>query len=367
VERTFWFVAPVISMSVALMTFAVVPWGDHLTLPAGMLGLTEAYKIKLQVADINGGLLYVLAIGSLGVYGVMLAGWASNNKFALLGGLRASAQMVSYELSMGLSVVVMFMCFGSPRLGDIVAAQSGSILHWGVFQGGIVGPLAFILFWTSVFAETNRMPFDLPEGEAELVAGYHTEYSSLRFALFFMAEYAHMVVGSAVTASLFFGGYNFPFLNGEAIRAHSDLIVTAIGFLAVPVFLAFSVIAIGRRKRNFYQVIAKNDPRQKEPLVFAVIWAGAALVHLGLGGLGLSGIVGKSQLGPEIVAFLIQTNVLVVKTLIGCWIMIWVRWTIPRFRYDQLMNLGWRMMLPVAVGNVFLAGVWVIVKNKLFA
>ncbi len=243
VERRFWFIAPVIAMSIALMTFAVVPWGDQILLPAGLFGLEQAKAVNLMVADIDGGLLYVLAVGSVGVYGIMLAGWASNNKFSLLGGLRSSAQMVSYELSMGLAVVAMFLCYGSVQLDEIVIKQSGNILNWGVFQGGLVGLIAFVLFWTSVFAETNRTPFDLPEGEAELVAGYHVEYSSLRFALFFMAEYAHMIVGSAVTATLFFGGYNFPFITGAMIRQNVDLVLMVLGVLGAPAFFLFAAIA----------------------------------------------------------------------------------------------------------------------------
>jgi len=354
VERGFWFVAPIIAMTVALSTFVVVPWGDELRISKDLV-------VDLHVADINGGLLYVLAITSLGVYGIMLAGWSSNNKFSLLGGLRSSAQMVSYELAMGLSVVVMFLLFGSVRLTDIVEAQAGSLFNWGVFQGGVVtGMLAFILFWVAAFAETNRMPFDLPEGEAELVAGYHTEYSSLRFALFFMAEYANMVVASAVTATLFFGGYHFPFLDGEAIRAHSNTILMVVGGGGAVVLPVFAVIAWARRKRPFYLALPANDIRHREPKFWVVVWMGLAALHAGLAFLGATGFIEQGTLGPEIVAFVVHLNTLMVKVLIGCWIMIWVRWTIPRFRYDQLMNLGWKRMLPLAVVNVMLAGIWVV-------
>ena len=362
VERRFWFIAPVIAMSIALMTFAVVPWGDQILLPAGLFGLEQAKAVNLMVADIDGGLLYVLAVGSVGVYGIMLAGWASNNKFSLLGGLRSSAQMVSYELSMGLAVVAMFLCYGSVQLDEIVIKQSGNILNWGVFQGGLVGLIAFVLFWTSVFAETNRTPFDLPEGEAELVAGYHVEYSSLRFALFFMAEYAHMIVGSAVTATLFFGGYNFPFITGAMIRQNVDLVLIVLGVLGAPAFFLFAAIAWGRRQRAFYKVLKADDIRHREPIFFTVVWGALGLGHLAIAGLGAAKIVSGFALGPEIVAFLIHTNVLVAKVLIGCWIMIWARWTLPRFRYDQLMNLGWKMMLPVAVANVMFAGVMVALR-----
>lgn len=383
VEKRYWFAAPVVAMSVALTTFTVVPWGDALTLPASVTALWGGegpLSVPLQVAQINGGMLFILAIGSLGVYGVMLAGWASNNKFSLLGGLRASAQMVSYELAMGLAVVTMFMLYGTARLDEIAAQQAGPIWNWGLFGvldadgfdplllvGWIVGGMAFLLFWTSVFAETNRMPFDLPEGEAELVAGYHIEYSSLRFALFFMAEYAHMVVGSAVTATLFFGGYNIPFLDGQAIREHTDIILSVLGFGGVPASIVFAAIAWRRRNRPFYKALPADDIRHREPKFWVAVWGLSTLAALGLGVVGLTGLVGGTDLGPELVAFALQTGSLFLKVLFGTFFMIWIRWTIPRFRYDQLMDLGWRTMLPVAIGTVMLAGVWVIVREAVQA
>lgn len=357
VEKFYWALAPVIAMTIALITWIVVPFGDTLTV--------GDYVIPLQVSTIDGGLLYVLAMTSLGVYGIMLAGWASNNKFSLLGGLRASAQMVSYELAMGLSAAVVFLMAGSVSLGVIAAQQAGPIWNWNVFT--IPGLIAFVLFWVAAFAETNRTPFDLPEGEAELVGGYHTEYSSLRFALFFMAEYANMIVAASVTATLFFGGYNVPFLDGATIRAHADAILAVVGLGAVPAFLAFAVIAWKRQTRPFYQAIPKDDIRQREPKVFTAIWILLALAHGALGVLGLSQVVGATQLGPEIVAFVLQLTMLVLKVLFGCWIFIWVRWTLPRFRYDQLMNLGWKYMLPLALANVFLAALWVIASTSLKA
>jgi NADH-quinone oxidoreductase subunit H len=352
VEKGYWAAAPVISMTIALCTFAVVPFGDSL--------LGE----NLIVADIDGGLLFVLAMTGIGVYGVMLAGWASNNKFSLLGGLRASAQMVSYELAMGLSAVVVFLMAGSVSLREIVASQAGPIWNWNAFS--VPGFIAFVLFWTAAFAETNRTPFDLPEGEAELVGGYHTEYSSLRFALFFMAEYANMIVASAVTATMFFGGYNVPFLTGADIRANADTLVTLAGFGAVPAFLFFAAVAWKRRNRPFYQELPADDIRHREPKLFAAVWIGMAAAHGGLGVLGLSGAISGSEFGPDVVAFVLQLTTLAVKVLFGCWFFIWVRWTVPRFRYDQLMDLGWKRMLPLALGNVFLAAIWVYAKNVFF-
>ena len=370
VEKFYWTIAPVIAMTIALCTFSVVPFGDTL------LGY------KLQVSDMDGGLLFVLAMTSLGVYGIMLAGWASNNKFSLLGGLRSSAQMVSYELAMGLSAVVVFLQAGSVSLSDIAAMQAQPLdilgvvqipaLNWRVFSP--FGFLAFVLFFVSAFAETNRTPFDLPEGEAELVGGYHTEYSSFRFALFFMAEYANMVVASSVTATLFFGGYDVPFLSGETIRANADLILGVLGVAGIPAFLTFAVIAWKRQGRPFYAAIPKDDPRQNEPKFFTAVWLGAAGAHAALAAVGfMGGLTALSTwaempaLGGDLLALVLHVTCLIVKVLMFCWVFIWVRWTLPRFRYDQLMNLGWRYMLPTALVNVFLAAGWIIVRHELFA
>ena len=358
VEKRYWAAAPVIAMSVALMTWVVVPFGDNFM----------GYQLK--VSDIDGGVLFVLAATSMGVYGVMLAGWASNNKFSLLGGLRASAQMVSYELSMGLSAVVVFLIAGSVSLSTIAEMQAGAIWNWVVFTP--MGFLAFVLFWTAAFAETNRTPFDLQEGEAELVGGYHTEYSSLRFALFFMAEYANMIVASSVTATLFFGGYNLPFVSPAMLREYSDWVLIAAGG-AVPMFLGFAYVAFKRKERPFYQALPAGDARLKEPMVFVGVWLGAAAAHAAIAVAGVLGVSQKLSLnfltfgwlestavfGPDLVTAIVGITVLAVKVLFGCWFFIWVRWTVPRFRYDQLMDLGWKRMLPLALANVLVAGIWV--------
>lgn len=250
--------APAISMFVALSTFAVIPFGDKIFI-AGR-------EIKLQIADVNIGILYILALLSLGVYGITLSGWSSNNKYSLLGGLRASAQMISYELSMGLAVLGVILINGSLQLDTIVENQYG--WKWNI----ILQPLGFIIFLVASFAETNRTPFDLPEAEQELVGGYHTEYSSMKFALFFLAEYASVVVSSAVIATLYLGGWQVPYLQ-----------------------------------------------------------------TLGL---------------PDILVSILQVLAFVLKVVFMVFVFIWVRWTIPRFRYDQLMNLGWKVMLPLAIANL---------------
>ncbi len=274
----FYKMAPVFAMAPVLLTFAVIPFGDTVSI--------FGRKVPLQVADLNVGLLYVFALSSLTVYGIILAGWASNNKFSLLGGLRSSAQMISYEVSMGLSIIGLLMVFESVSLSDIARAQGemifGFIPRWGV----VVQPLGFILFLVAVFAEANRIPFDLPEGESELVAGFHTEYGSFKFAMFFLAEYVHIVVASGLIATLFFGGWQIPFLQGDGFHL------------------------------------------------------GSFALHL-----------------PSVLVTLMQVGAFVVKVLFFCWFFIWVRWTIPRFRYDQVMHLGWKVLLPLALANIFLTGV----------
>ncbi len=267
-NKWLFMLAPVFALVPALMTMAVVPFGHTLTV-AGR-------EVPLIVADVNVGILFVFALTSLGVYGIVLAGWASNNKYSLLGGLRAAAQMISYELAMGLSVVGVIMLAGSLRLTDVVLAQSD--WYWFVFKQ----PLGAVIFLIASYAETNRLPFDLPEAEAELVAGYHTEYSSMKFALFFMAEYAAMITASALTVTLFFGGWQLPF------------------------YLEWS---------------------------------------RGL---------------PPLVRDLIPMAVFAFKVAFFLFLFVWVRWTFPRFRYDQLMGFGWKVLLPLALLNIAATGLFML-------
>ncbi len=255
--------APVISITVALVTIAVVPFGNTIEL--------FGRQIKLMIADVNIGVLYILALTSLGVYGITLSGWSSNNKYSLLGGLRSSAQMISYELSMGLSIIGVIMIAGTLQLDKIVESQAHAL--WYIWRT----PVGFITFLVASFAETNRLPFDLPEAEPELVGGYHTEYSGMKFGAFFLAEYANMITSSALIVTLFLGGWQLP----------------------------------------------------------------------GLHTLGLSPIW-ESVL--QVLTFMIKVGGML-------FFYIWIRWTIPRFRYDQLMNLGWKVMLPLALLNLFVTGV----------
>ena len=270
VYRPLFIASPIIAVVFALTSIALIPFGNNVHL--------FGYDIPLQITDVNTGLLIVLGITSVGVYGIALAGWSSNNKYSMLGGLRASAQMISYEISLGLSLIGVLILAGTFSLQGIVAAQHGHfwgfIPNWNIFRGGQV--VAFFIYLTSAYAETNRIPFDLPEAETELVAGYHTEYSAMKFAMFFMAEYANMITVSCVATLLFFGGASSPF--GHLIPAFGGQAIQA----------AFSV----------FWFVAK---------VFAFLF-----------------------------------------------LYIWVRGTMPRFRYDQLMAFGWKFLLPLSLANLII-------------
>jgi len=332
-NRLIYTLAPAIAMAVACVTFAVIPWGAPLDINGSVF--------TLQAADLNVGILYIFSISSLGVYGIMLAGWGSNNKYSLLGGLRASAQLISYELTLGLSVVGVLIFAGSLELGSIVQNQGPMVWHWNALRQ----PVACLLFIVAAFAETNRLPFDLPEAEAELVAGYHVEYSSLKFALFFMAEYANMIIASALMATLFFGGWQIPFVSTELLRRHASQVLYYGGLG----FGFFSLVAGWLLIRHKPKIIYR-DARDRERLVL-----GMPAILAGMVILLLTATQGPWQLGPngaQIVTAVLQVLNFLGKVLFFCWVFIWVRWTLPRFRYDQLMNLGWKVFLPVAILNV---------------
>ena len=265
-NKPLFIMAPMLAFIPALLTWAVIPFGASWASPWG--------RVDMVLADLPIGFLFTLAIASLGVYGIVLAGWSSNNKYALLGGLRSSAQMVSYEIAMGMSTIPVLLLAGNVTLTSIVREQAA--MGWGVFTLTI----SFFIFLVAAFAETNRLPFDLPEAESELVAGYHSEYSGMKFSLFFIAEYANMVTASSLMVTLFFGGWNIPFYRGDDVAAVSGWIVLA-----------------------------------------SILWY-------------------------------------LLKVLFFLFVFMWIRWTLPRFRYDQLMSLGWKFMLPLALAYiVIIAGV----------
>jgi NADH-quinone oxidoreductase subunit H len=264
---SFLFIAgPSLAILTACLGSAVIPWGQTI--------LIGDHSFDLQVTDINVGILYIFGVVSLGVYGVMIGGWASNNKYSLLGAIRAASQNISYEISMGLSIIALLMLTGTLSLKEIVIQQHG--WHWNV----LTQPLGFLLFIVCAFAETNRTPFDLPECETELVGGYHTEYSSMKLGFYLFAEYINMFISSAVMVTLYWGGYNYPGMD----------------------------------------------------------WV---LAHTG------------PTLGP-----LIGVAIMFAKIFLFIFFFMWVRWTIPRFRYDQLMDLGWKVLIPLAIANIVLTAVF---------
>lgn len=276
-NKLLFILGPCLFMLTSLMTSVVIPWGLPLTLFDRI--------ISLQVADLNIGILYVFAVVSVGVYGIMIGGWASNNKFSLLGAVRASSQMISYEVAMGLSIIAILMMTGSLNLSTIVSQQHGfwqnGWFSWNVFTQ----PLAFLVFLICAFAECNRTPFDLPEAEAELIGGYHTEYSSMKLGMYMFAEYVNMFVSSTIIATVFFGGYNYPGMD----------------------------------------------------------WIQENFVNLGS---------------------ILSILALFAKIFFFIFFFIWVRWTLPRFRYDQLMNLGWKKLIPLAIFNIIVTAIVVILKDQ---
>jgi NADH-quinone oxidoreductase subunit H len=267
-NRLLFIIGPCIAMVTALMAGVVIPWGGNIEL--------NGTQYALQIADINIGILYIFGVVSIGVYGIMIGGWASNNKFSLLGAIRASAQMISYELAMGLSIIALIMITGTLSLRDISAMQGGGIgSEWHMWNI-VYQPVGFMIFIICAFAECNRMPFDLPETETELVGGYHTEYSSMKLGFYLFAEYINMFTSSAVMSTLFFGGYNFPFMNDLGLDQN---VIAILGTVALFMKIGFFIF--------FFM---------------------------------------------------------------------WIRWTLPRFRYDQLMNLGWKILIPLAIINVAMTG-----------
>jgi len=292
-SRFFFVLAPILVLVPSMMTFAVIPIAAPLPTGAGV--------VDMIIADIPIGILYVLAFSSLAVYGVVLGGWASNNKYAFLGGLRASAQMVSYEVALGLSLITVLMLTGNVTLTQVVAQQQ-TLGVWFALPLS----LAFILFVISAFAETNRLPFDMPEAESELVTGYHTEYSAMKFSAFMISEFGHMVTASALMATLFLGGWDIPFWSGDNAFWHEGQLIS--GFAADG------------------SVVLANPTWWKTLLTF--------------------------------LSFAVKTGFFLL-------LYIWIRWTLPRFRYDQVMALGWKVMLPTALGYVMLIALTILTLDEI--
>ncbi len=283
VDRALFYLSPALAAIPAMIGWAVIPWGDAVDVPtfSYLWGLitVEGGRAVVAAADLNVGVIYILAIGSLAVYGLVVGAWSSNNKYAFFGGLRGTAQMLSYEIPMGICVLCVLLLAGSSRAWDISVVQTDGV--WFLLQQ----PLVAVLFFTCVLAECNRAPFDLPEAESELVGGYHTEYSSMKFALYFLGEYMHMITGSAFFVLLFLGGWHLPFM-GTIFEA-----------------------------------------------------------------------IGVSETG--LLSVLVKSGVFLLKVLALLFVMMWIRWTLPRFRFDQLMRLAWRSMIPISLALLLATGVFV--------
>jgi NADH-quinone oxidoreductase subunit H len=312
-NRFFYLLAPFLAVFMALLSIAVIPFGPTIEV--------AGHPTWMQLTDLNVGVLYILAVSSMGVYGIALAGWASNNKYALLGGLRSSAQMISYELPLSLTIASPLLIANTLSLREIVDKQAGPFWRWNVIAGGQI--VAFILFLICAFAETNRVPFDLPEAENELVAGFHTEYSSMKFASFFMAEYANMVTVSCVATILFLGGW-MPLWPAEY---GSNYVPTAIFLLAALALFFHAATAARRRDQRSYPVFG---------VLFVIMAAIFAL--------------------PIVQSWLIPLFWFCAKTGAILFAFMWIRATLPRFRYDQLMGFAWKFMFPVAMLNLLVTG-----------
>lgn len=338
-----YLLAPILIGGVACMIMAVVPFADVLVM--------GGKEIPMQALTIDAGLLWYLAMTSLMVYGVVLAGWASNSKYPLLGGVRSTAQLISYELPLGLSVVGIMMLSQTVDLNEIVRQQGellwGFIPKWGI----LLQPLAALIFIICAFAETNRAPFDLAEGESELVGGFHTEYSGMLFGLFFMAEYIALVVASAMIVTLFFGGWQIPFLTTATLIKWAPQLA--------PVTLLLGTLGCWGLAWISYRFYLSHrgrfpDYRDKEGYYYAIM-----LAIVGLGALGLMALIlamGLPTWGAPLFAASVQMGTFIGKIAFFCWFFIWVRWTLPRFRYDQLMHLGWKSLMPLALVNIVITG-----------
>jgi NADH-quinone oxidoreductase subunit H len=331
--------------------------------------VVATWSLPMQAADLGAGFLYIFAISSLAVYAVVLAGWSSNSKYSLLGGLRSSAQMISYEVSIGLAIIGIVMIFGSVRLNDIVQGQGWHFIGYGPdgsFQwvsdtglipmwGIIIQPLGFVLYTICAFAETNRNPFDLPEGESEIVAGYHVEYSSMKFALFFMAEYVNILVQAAIITTLFLGGWQVPWLPTPVLAENIGTVMPIIFALNCGLCIGFGILMKRYHMTNQH---AWADLRKHEGSVLTKVSFLKGLFFLVLLALCFSSFAPWkwSAWGAPVFTAIVQFGVFLTKLILVAWVFIWVRWTLPRFRYDQLMKLGWQVMLPLALVNLLITG-----------
>lgn len=348
VKHKFYFVlAPVIVFLIALVSFAAIPFADVLIL--------NGKEYVMQAIPTDLGILWFLALAGFAVYGIILAGWSSHNKYGVLGGLRAAAQVISYEIPMGLAVISALIVYGTVNLTEMVQFQGqllfGFIPMWGV----VLQPLGAIIFIVAAFAETNRTPFDLAEGESELVAGFHVEYSSMKFGMFFMGEYVAMFTSSAIIVSLYFGGFQIPWLATDTLVNNTRL-VSFLLMLMLPVLALLFGAWMSKNNRSHYP--RENDPRVREANVYAKIMWGLVIALELL--LVIFLISGSGGMAARILTAGLQIVTFLVKVTFMCFVYVWVRWTLPRFRYDQLQKLGWQTLLPLSLLNIFVTSAIVV-------
>ncbi|WP_421715236.1 complex I subunit 1/NuoH family protein [Arcobacter arenosus] len=342
-------IAPGIVFFCSFLTFAVIPFADNLVL--------DGISYTMQAVPVSLGIMWFLAFAGLSVYGIILGGYSSENKYGLLGGIRASAQVISYEAAMALSIISMLLTYGSIHLNDMVHAQGdtffGIIPTWGIFMQ----PLAALIFIVTSFAETNRTPFDIAEGESEIVAGYHTEYSAMRFGLFQVGEYAAMSASCAIIVTLFFGGYQVPWLDTDTLKDNIDYVILAI-VLILPIKLFFLTKWMNK---NYYW-LDKDDSRQKEKgILLKAFWTIAILVMLVLI---MFLVTGLGENGTNIAVTAIQIGTFLIKFFMMAFVYMWVRWTLLRIRYDQLQMLGWKVLIPLSILNIVITAIVVVAMGS---
>lgn len=348
-NKFFFTIAPVIVFFCSFLTFAVIPYAD--------VFVYDGTSHTMQAIPNHLGIMWFVAFAGLSVYGIILGGYSSGSKYGLLGSIRASAQVISYEVAMGLAIISMIISYGSIHLTDMVNAQAGTyfgiIPMWGVF----IQPIAAIIFIVCAFAETNRAPFDLAEGESEIVAGYHTEYSAMKFGLFQVGEYAAMSASSAIIVTLFFGGYQIPWMDTATIQANINYVILAI-VITLPILIYIFTSWI--KKNN--KAIGQNTSREKETkILVTTFW----LLGIGVSALLISFLVtGLGENGVNIVTAALQIGTFLIKFFMMAFVFMWVRWTVLRFRYDQLQMLGWKVLIPLALLNIVVTAIFIVVKGS---
>ena len=350
--RWLFMLAPVITFAAALLAFMAIPFADTLHI--------DGEALRVQALPIDYGVLWYLAIGAIGVLGVIFGGWMSHNKYALLGATRAGSMVISYELPLGLSIVSFIVTYNTMDFNAMVQWQSGTFFGflpaWGIF----VQPLAAVILIVSLFAETNRNPFTVAEGESEIVAGYMTEHTAMKFAMYFMGEYVAMNTASAVIITVIFGGYQVPWVSTEMMLAHFSGFALSL-MIAIPV-IVFLLIRWMRKNNTVRPTVSTDSGRNFETKVLSIALIGMTLLIEAI--LLYLAFFANSPLGESISVMLFQIVVFVVKLMAFNIFFILIRWTVPRFRYDQVQHLGWYYLLPLALLNLFVTALVVVGVNS---